>query len=254
VSSPATPGTAPAATPGGRSTPGYGRADEKGGVPADLDDARLDRLAELIATSLHNLVSRRDRDRVRSVHVAESYAVGEVLAPAGGARWLDLGTGGGLPGLVLALRYPSTTWTLIDSTAKKVAEVARFAAVLELENVRTVHGRAEELAWDAQHRGTYDGLVGRAVAVLPVLLELGRGFLRDGGTLAAIKGPRLQEEIAAAERARFSLALGPIHRYPLLAEGRATTVVTMRAQGPPPRRYPRSTGIPAATPLGGAGR
>lgn len=242
-----------AARPGGRSTSG----DDRVGAVVDGSTAlpeRLDRLAELIASSPHNLVSRGDRDRVRPVHVEESRAVGEILAPAPGASWVDLGTGGGLPGLVLALCYPATTWTLIDGIAKKVAAVSMFADALQLENVHAIPGRAEELAWHPEHRGVYDGLVSRAVAPLAVLLELSRGFLRDGGMLAAIKGPRVEQEMASAEAARRSLALGPFHRRSLAGGDRATTVVTMLAQGPPPRRYPRRTGVPAAAPLGGAGR
>lgn len=216
--------------------------------------ARLDRLAQMIATSPRNLVSRGERERVRSVHVVEALAVGEVLAPTPSTNWVDLGTGGGLPGLVLALRYPSTTWILIDSTTKKVEAVSAFAEALGLDNVVVIHGRAEELAWDPHHRGLHDGVVSRAVAPLPALLELSRGFLRDGGTLAAIKGPGVEDEMARAETARRTLALGPFHRHPISAGDRATAVVTMRAQGPPPSRFPRRTGVPAATPLGGAGR
>jgi len=252
-------GSASPAPPGDRFPRGAGerQADGERDLAGCVDDRladRFDRLAELIGGSPHNLVSRGERDRVRSVHIEESRAVGEVLAPVPGASWVDLGTGGGLPGLVLALCYPSTTWTLIDGTAKKVAAVAMFAAALELENVRAVHGRAEELAWSPQHRGVHDGVVSRAVAALSVLLELSRGFLHDGGTLAALKGARLEEEMAAAETARLSLALGPFHRRQLSTGDRPTAVVTMCAQGPPPRRYPRRTGVPAATPLGGAGR
>lgn len=191
---------------------------------------------------------------MRSVHVVEALAVGEMLAPVPGSSWVDLGTGGGLPGLVLALQYPSTTWTLIDSTTKKVEAVAAFTEALGLTNVAAISGRAEELAWDPHHRGRHDGVVSRAVAPLPALLELCRGFLRDGGTLAAVKGARLEDEMARAETARRTLALGLFHRHPLSAGDRGTALVTMRAQGPPPQRFPRRTGVPAATPLGGAGR
>ncbi len=214
----------------------------------------LDRLAQLIADSPHNLVSRNERERVRTVHVEEARRVGRALAPEPGARWLDLGTGGGLPGLVLAVCYPDTRWALLDSTAKKVEAVRAFATALGLNNVEPLWGRAEELAWDSEHRGRYDGVISRAVASMPTLLELGRGFLRDGGLMAAIKGPRVEEELKNAHSARLSLSLGPFHRQDVSGEERPSVLVTMLAQGPPPRRYPRRTGIPATTPLGGVER
>lgn len=236
-----TPGSeappAPAAAPGGRSLP-----------PA------LDRLAELLAAAPVNLVGRRDRERLREVHIPECLAVGDLLDPADGSRWLDLGTGGGLPGLVLAVQFPAVEWTLVDATRKKVEAVESFIAALDLSNAGAIWSRGEDLAWEPEHRGRYDGVVSRAVARLPLLLEWCRGFLGDGGTLAAIKGPHVAQELREAELVRRSLSLGPFHSATVGAAVRPTTLVTMRAQGAPPRRYPRRPGVPAAAPRGGRPR
>lgn len=212
---------------------------------------RLDHLSELLAGSPHNLVSRRDRAQLRAVHVEECLAVGELLPLAAGQRWLDLGTGGGLPGLVLALRDPEVSWTLVDSARKKVEAVQGFAQALELTNVLAVWERAETLARDPGHRGGYDGVISRAVAPLPTLLELSRGFLRDGGTLAAVKGPGVEKELTRAAVAGRQLQLGDVGLQTVPSTSRPTLLVTMRARGGPPSACPRRDGVPRSNPLGG---
>ena len=221
---------------------------------ADEVDERLDRLAALIASSPHNLVGARDREHVRERHIDEAAALLPLLHLRQGERWLDLGTGGGLPGLALAILRPATSWTLLDATRKKVVEVQRFIDELHVPNARAVWGRAEDLAHADEHRGVYDGVVSRAVGPLPVVMELARGFLHDGGRLAAIKGPAVKAELDQAKAARKALRLHAINSRPVRDPGRSTLVVTMRAQGPPPARYPRRVGEPAAAPLGGRSR
>lgn len=205
------------------------------------------RLADLIASSPHNLVSAAERPRVYERHVLESADVARAIAPAG--RWMDLGTGGGLPGLVLAKQHPDVAWTLVDATAKKAAAVREFATVLGLTNVTVICARAEGLAWDPHHRGQYAGVVARAVAPLSTLAELARGFLTPGGQLVAIKGPAWRVELQAANRALGVLALEHIHSEPLTGAAREAWVVTMSAVGGPPAGYPRRDGVPKQDPL-----
>jgi 16S rRNA (guanine527-N7)-methyltransferase len=212
----------------------------------------LDELARLIASSPHNLVSRAERAHVRDRHVEEAVLMAGVLDLAPGTRWMDLGTGGGLPGLALAILHPEVELTLVDSVAKKTAAVAAFATGLGLANVRVVTGRAEELAQNPPHRGRYDGVVSRALAELIVAAELSRGFVSDDGVVAAVKGPRWREEAARAEGGLRRLALELDSVLPVPGAARPTWLVTMRATGPCPPEYPRRVGVPKADPLGGA--
>jgi 16S rRNA (guanine527-N7)-methyltransferase len=212
-------------------------------------EAQLAALARLIAESPHNLVSRADRARIGTHHIRESVGVLEQLAATPGQRWMDLGTGGGLPGLVLAIRRPDVHWTLLDATHKKVVAVAEFADRLGLDNVATACGRAEVLAHDAAYRGAFDGVVARALAPLPVLIELARGFLRDNGDLAAVKGPSWEEELAAAQPALALLRLEQLGATRVDSAARPTWVVSMRAVGPPPPFFPRGDGVPRREPL-----
>lgn len=226
---------------------------EPGSGPASplSDDARLARVAELIVGSPHNLVSRAERPRVATVHVPEAVALVPHLEARSGSRWLDLGTGGGLPGLVLAICLPEVSWVLLDSVAKKVAAVESFAAELALENVTAVAGRAEDLAHLPGWRGAFDGVVARAVAPLPVLLELSRGFLPDGGRLAAVKGPTWEDELGASEEAMRVLGWHHSGTLGIKEAVRPTWLVTMQAVGSIPRRFPRRPGVPKASPIGG---
>jgi 16S rRNA (guanine527-N7)-methyltransferase len=214
-----------------------------------MDDGRLTLLAELIAGSPHNLVSGAERQRLGTVHIPEAAALVPLLGIAPSTRWLDLGTGGGLPGLVLATLVPDARFVLLDATAKKVEEVRRFAAALALDNVEPRAGRAEELARADGFRAGFDGVVARAVAPLATLLELARGFLGDGGVLAAVKGPAWRAELAEASAAMALLRWELDRVEEVTSAERPTTLVRMRAVGPPPKGFPRRTGVPKQDPI-----
>ncbi|HVM15899.1 MAG TPA: 16S rRNA (guanine(527)-N(7))-methyltransferase RsmG [Egibacteraceae bacterium] len=224
------------------------------GVPlTPQQTARLDRLAALIAASPHNLISRGERPTVRERHVAECAALAPLLPATDGQSWIDVGTGGGLPGLVLAIVQPDIRWTLLDATRKKVAAVRAFAEELAVHNVRVIAARAEALAHDPAHREQFDGAVSRALAPLPTLMELCRGFVPPGGVIAAVKGARWEEEVSASAHARQALEVGEIRAMAVPGTIRPTWLLTMRASGPTPRLYPRGQGRPRTKPLGWSG-
>lgn len=227
---------------------------DAGPAPTPAQAAALDRLAAELAASPHNLVARGERATVRERHIAECIALAPLLQAQPGQAWVDLGTGGGLPGLVLAILMPGVAWTLIDATRKKIAWVRTVAADLGLDNVTAVAGRAEVLAREPQYRERFDGLVSRAVAEMATLVELSRGFVRDGGTVAAIKGPRWVDEVQQAETALETLGLEVVHTAVVASPDRPSWLVTMRAMGPVPSAYPRREGRPRSHPLGGTRR
>lgn len=163
----------------------------------DLSDRQHQQLAAYAAAvraSPHNLLSARGLEELEDRHIAESLRFSAGLPP-GPARLLDLGTGGGLPGLVIAIARPDLSVTLLDSTAKKVAFVGETAATIGVA-VETLHGRAEDLA--ATHGRSFDLVVARAVAPLDRLVGWALPFVAPGGVLHAIKGERWSEELAAA--------------------------------------------------------
>ncbi len=159
-------------------------------------DPRIARYADLVERSPHNLLSARGLGELRSRHIPEALAFADML-PEGVLRVLDVGSGGGLPGAVVALRRPELEVHLLEATGKKATFLEAVAG--ELGGAFTVHtGRAEELVRDAALRGTFDVVTARAVAPLIRLIPLCAGFLRPGGHLFAIKGERWPEELDAA--------------------------------------------------------
>ena len=210
-------------------------------------EERLRALADLIAGSPHNLVAAGERPHVYERHIQECDEVASRMAPSG--RWMDLGTGGGLPGLVLAIRHPNVSWTLVDATAKKVAAVQDFASALDLDNVVVLQGRAESLAHSPDHRGAYDGVIARAVAPMATLAELARGFVGPSGRIVAMKGPAVQTELQRATKALATLRLTVAGNERLSSAARETWMVTLLARGAPPTGYPRRDGVPKSDPL-----
>jgi 16S rRNA (guanine527-N7)-methyltransferase len=167
--------------------------------PTELStEDRLARFAELVRASEHNLVSRRARDELETRHIPECVALADVL-PRGPQRLLDLGSGGGFPGLVLAIVRPELEVHLLDATAKKTAFLAQAAEQLDVPV--TVHtGRAEDLQ-RGDLAASFDVVTARAVAALDRLVGWAMPFLRRGGVLYAVKGERWEEELTAASRA-----------------------------------------------------
>ncbi len=166
-----------------------------------------------------------------------------------GTPWtlLDVGTGGGLPGIPLAICLPDVQVTLLEATGKKVRFLEAAVAALGLGNVRVVQGRAEDLGRDrVQHRERYDVVCSRAVGLLATLVELTVPFARVGGMVLAIKGERAAEEVVEAKQALYAL-----HAHALESIRTETgTIVPIRKMRITPKIYPRRPGEPKRVPLG----
>ena len=121
-----------------------------------------------------NLISRKDIDNLEWRHYAPCIAAVKLLGPLSGRRLLDVGTGGGLPGLILAVLYPEIQFTLLDSVGKKITVVRDIAERLELRNVETRNARVETL------QDSYDFVSGRAVTSLSAFIKLTRNRIRQG--------------------------------------------------------------------------
>lgn len=158
--------------------------------------SRLTRYLDLLErwNRAYNLTAVRDRPSMRVQHVLDCLAV---VAPLrrqcrGGGRLLDVGSGGGLPGVVIAIAVPEFDVTCIDAVGKKAAFVQQVAGSLELSNLRGVHGRVE-----SDIAGHYDVITSRAFASLADFVATTRDRLTPGGCWAAMKGREPADEIAA---------------------------------------------------------
>ncbi|MCB2206409.1 16S rRNA (guanine(527)-N(7))-methyltransferase RsmG [bacterium] len=149
-----------------------------------------------------NLISRKDQEQVWRNHMLHSLIVLAQL-PMPREGWItDIGSGGGLPGIPLAILLPGVQFLLVDSVGKKIRTVQEMASALELPNVRTVHGRVEDDVVLGDYAGKADIVTARAVTRLEALLRWARPLLRTDGPrrLVVWKGGDLTEEITEARR------------------------------------------------------
>jgi 16S rRNA (guanine527-N7)-methyltransferase len=191
-------------------------------------------------TSVH------ERRAVQNVHIADSLVGLEVDAVREAGRIVDLGSGAGPPGLVLAIARPEAEVVLVESARKKCAWLERTVSALGLENVRVAWARAEELEDDP-----FDVVTARALAALPVLCEYAAPLLRDGGALVAWKGAVDDREEADGLHAAKVLGLEreevrAVEPYP---GSERRTLHVFRKVGPTPEVYPRRAGIATKRPL-----
>ena len=199
-----------------------------------------------------NLVGDASPDVLRRRHFLESIAFGvalrerEVLRP--GASVLDLGAGAGFPGAVLKIVWRDINLTLLEATAKKAAFLSALVDALGITETRVLTGRAETLGHDSALRGSFDLVVARAVAPLPVLLELALPFARVGGRVATPKGSRAAAEAEASRNALSTLG-ARLFTMPLKVPGPPQTLMVAVKSRETPDEYPRRPGIPAKSPL-----
>lgn len=221
-------------------------------LPAGFSDAVERYVALLLEANAHlNLTRVVEPEAVARLHLLDALAAIPILDELGPMRALDLGTGGGVPGLVLALARPSVEWTLVDSVRKKVDAVRSFVEALGLGNVAAVAERAESLGRAVEHREAYGLVTARACAALPVLAEYALPLLAVGGALVAWKGRIGEDELrfgaSAAELVGGSVTGVRPAGFAALGEHRFVVVAKDR---PTPRRYPRRAGEPSRRPLG----
>jgi 16S rRNA (guanine527-N7)-methyltransferase len=228
-----------------------------------LGDAQLARLDQLGAALREgnrrvNLTRITDPADIETRHFLDSLTAAlpvlDRLRANEALRLIDVGSGGGMPGLPLKIAFPQLRVTLVESIGKKAAFLRQTVAELGLRDVEVVADRAETAARDPAHRDAYDWATARAVGSLPVVIELCAPFLAPGGLLVAQRSGDLDTELDQAAPAFKALRLWsrvPIwidlpglessgKRGLIVGEKYATTPVT----------YPRRPGVPRKHPIG----
>lgn len=198
-----------------------------------------------------NLVSFKDRHELEVKHLQDSLSLLEIFELEKDQRVLDMGSGGGFPGIPLAILAPEAQFVLMDSTAKKMDAVQAMADSIGLHNVKTVAGRFEELAHDHTYREAFGLVVARAVAPLPTLLEYVSGFVCVHGIFVAYKSADYEAELKTSLPAQKKLHLefeGPID-YELDESMGSRSLLIFRKTKPLGDEYPRKTGMPKKKPL-----
>lgn len=135
-----------------------------------------------------NLVSRRDIDKLMKHHVEPCFIYKILGSLKSGDTVLDIGSGGGFPGIINAILFPDTHFVLVDSTKKKVTFLQQAITSLQLQNVQAVWSRVEDLAKLSEYQHTFDHTTSRAVASLEDIIKWSIPLLKPSGTIEAMKG------------------------------------------------------------------
>ena len=198
-----------------------------------------------------NLTAITDDASILARHFMDSLTVLHALPGGRGLSMLDVGSGAGLPGIVLKIARPDLDVTLMDGTGKRVTFCAAVIDDLKLAGIRAIKDRAEEAAHQRPHRAQYDIVIARALAPMPTLVEYLLPFARMGGLCIAMKGSSAQEEADQASKAIHLLGgvlvgVEPV-KLPDVPDERALVIV--KKVRPSPSLYPRAAGKPRTAPL-----
>ena len=186
-----------------------------------------------------NLTAITAPQEVATLHLLDCAAL-LPLSPLAGKTVIDVGTGAGLPGMVLALLTPDARFTLLDSLGKRIDFLQEVCDVMGLTHVTCVHARAEEFA--GQHREQYDVAVSRAVAQLNVLCELTLPLVKVGGRFIAMKSTSSDQEIQEARSAVSQLGgrIAAVRDYDVPQTDVRHRAVIIEKVKATPRQFPRS--------------
>ena len=198
-----------------------------------------------------NVISRKDIGNLYEHHVLHSLGIAKVVNFRPGTKIMDLGTGGGFPGIPLKIAFPEVEVVLLDSLNKRVKFLNEVIGQLGLSKITAVHGRAEDFARQKDYREQFDLVVSRAVANLSSLSEYCLPYVKVGGRFVSYKSGKLNEELAAAQKAIHVLggeAKEPVY-FQLTGTEDERSFVCIEKGKATPKKYPRKAGTPAKEPI-----
>jgi 16S rRNA (guanine527-N7)-methyltransferase len=225
----------------------------------ELTDGQLARLDQLGAALRDgnkrvNLTRITDPSQIETGHFLDSLSAAvpllETLQSGAELRLVDVGSGGGMPGLPLKIAFPRLQVTLVESVGKKAAFLRETVEHLGLRGVDVVGARAETAARTPEHRDVYDWATARALGTLPVVVELCAAFLAPGGLLVAQRSGDLDRDLVHAAPAFKALKLWA--RTPIYLDLPGLTghgLIVGEKYAPTPAEYPRRPGLPRKRPV-----
>ena len=198
-----------------------------------------------------NLTAITEEQDVAYKHFIDCLSIFKTDIIADGAKIIDVGTGAGFPGLPMKIYNNTLDVTLVDSLNKRLNFLQEVTTTLGLNDITCVHGRAEDLGHDKKYREKYDICASRAVANLATLCELCLPFVKVGGYLAALKGPKAEEEIEQAQKALKLLGgkVEKVIKYSIADTDYDHNIVLIKKISAVSPKYPRKAPKPSKEPL-----
>lgn len=208
---------------------------------------------ELLAewNKVMNLTGITEKSEVYEKHFLDSLAIAKVTDLKQAESLIDVGTGAGFPGIPLKIVFPHLKVTLLDSLNKRVKFLNAVIEALHLENVETLHGRAEDYARKPEYREQYDFCVSRAVANLATLSEYCLPYVKVGGMFIPYKSGEIEEELEKSGKSVRILGgnVDNFEKFLLPGSDIGRSLIMIRKTGKTPKKYPRKAGLPAKEPL-----
>lgn len=198
-----------------------------------------------------NLTTITNYDEVIIKHFIDSISIAPYLKDVKNKKLIDIGTGAGFPGIPLKIIFPDMNITLLDSLDKRIKFLDLIIQNLELKDICTIHGRAEDFAKPGQLREKFDYAVSRAVANLSTLSEYCLPYVKIGGTFYSYKAETAEEEMLHAKKAIFLLG-GEINdpiKFNLPFSDISRSICIIQKKTKTASQYPRKAGLPSKKPL-----
>lgn len=195
-----------------------------------------------------NLTAITEEEEIIKKHFIDSITISKLIKE--NSTVIDVGTGAGFPGIPLAI-IKNIEVTLLDSLNKRINFLNEVKEKINIDNVTTIHGRAEEIGQNKQYRESFDYAVSRAVAPINVLLEYMLPLVKEGGYCLCMKGPKIIDEIKGIETVAKKLGgeFIEIKELKVANENTEKNVVIVKKVEKTNKKYPRKPGTPSKMPL-----
>ena len=219
----------------------------------DVQKRQFDRYYELLIewNRVMNLTGITEYDEVNLKHFTDSLTIVRIKDMENVSTLIDVGTGAGFPGIPIKIAFPYIKVTLLDSLNKRIKFLNQVVEELDLEDVVTLHGRAEDYAKKEEYREQFDLCASRAVANLSTLSEYCLPFIKKGGCFVSYKSADSDEEIQQSEKALDILGgkIEKVDKFVLPGSDMGRALVMIEKVKNTPRKYPRKAGMPSKEPL-----